>query len=344
MASEAPNALLSEEESDALFAAMRDGRIPAEPTSLAAPDAPLQRVLKDARALGPELAVTFREAVMRLANATCVVNEPTTAVVSRDERPETVRWELRRDGAPIGVFAISTTFALHLLDRRLGTNELLLTEERQSRPREVSNLDRRMLEPIARSMAELLIEQKLVEGEISIGGDVEPAIATPVLRMTMAVSVGSIEGEVTILLHPAAVLSGELDRVTRDADKRRLAGLLGSVEVELVAVLGRINTSVRELLALEAGAVLRLDAAAERPIVVTCDGIVLMHGMPRAQEGQLAVEITHQRPKLEYRAPILALTDGGHSTSLPSPMGLNPRMDAVAARPMGAAARKVELA
>ena len=63
------------------------------------------------------------------------------------------------------------------------------------------------------------------------------------------------------------------------------------VEVEVVAILGRTTTTVRALLALERGSVLRLDSAPERPVDVRVDGVTVLRGMPVVKDGNLAIEV-----------------------------------------------------
>ena len=71
----------------------------------------------------------------------------------------------------------------------------------------------------------------------------------------------------------------------------RMGDVISDVEVEVVAVLGRTASTVRALLALERGAVLRLDGAPDRPIEVRVDGVTVLRGMPVVKDGNLAIEV-----------------------------------------------------
>ena len=71
----------------------------------------------------------------------------------------------------------------------------------------------------------------------------------------------------------------------------RVIDALGDVEVDLVAVLGRCPFTVRSLLALDCGSVLRLDGAPETPVELQVDGVPVLRGMPVVKDGNLAIEV-----------------------------------------------------
>lgn len=77
---------------------------------------------------------------------------------------------------------------------------------------------------------------------------------------------------------------------------RQDISLLENVEVEVVVVLGRTRLPVRELLALDAGAVVTLDRFAGEPLDVEVDGVVIAHGEVVVVDGRFGVRITEVCP------------------------------------------------
>ena len=67
---------------------------------------------------------------------------------------------------------------------------------------------------------------------------------------------------------------------------------LSFAELELVAVLGKSQSTVRNVLSMVVGDVLRLDEAPTSPLQIFVEGQKKMIGVPVVSHGNIAVEIT----------------------------------------------------
>ncbi|MDQ6825375.1 MAG: FliM/FliN family flagellar motor switch protein [Candidatus Eremiobacteraeota bacterium] len=68
---------------------------------------------------------------------------------------------------------------------------------------------------------------------------------------------------------------------------------LGSVEVTLSAHLGSVSSPIRDLLALEPGALVTLNASADAPVMLLVNGVRIASGdIVVTDQGVLAVEIS----------------------------------------------------
>lgn len=303
-------ALLTPEETEALLSALRDGGASegpeARPTQLGAPDTPLRRSLRVADEAAPRLAASLRDVVLRMTSTGVEVRERPCEVVARDVAegasidPQGT-WTIRRGFDEIGTVSLGASAGRFVLDRRLGTSEVLLATTRpENRP--TSSLERRVLEPIMQAVIETLGSSALALGQLTLGTfrplDSEDhrrfsPVLRCVLRVTLPVPLGQpILDEVCIVLHAPALLPRPAGPKGIAEGRRMIAQGLSAVDVDLVAVLGRASGSVRGLLALEVGQILRLDSSPERPVPVCVDDVAVMRGMPRVHGGNLAVEIT----------------------------------------------------
>jgi flagellar motor switch protein FliN/FliY len=71
---------------------------------------------------------------------------------------------------------------------------------------------------------------------------------------------------------------------------------LEDVTVDVVVVLGRTRMPVRDLLALDTGAVVTLDRFAGEPLDVEVDGVVIARGEVVVVDGRFGVRITEVLP------------------------------------------------
>lgn len=85
------------------------------------------------------------------------------------------------------------------------------------------------------------------------------------------------------------------DRETRRSPGGRLRFALDRTPVTLAAVLGRSRCTVRELLELRVGDVVTLDSGVEEPLSVTVEGIAKLTGFPGARKGNRAVRVAALR-------------------------------------------------
>jgi flagellar motor switch protein FliM len=100
-------------------------------------------------------------------------------------------------------------------------------------------------------------------------------------------------GRVMLLLPKEVLLasSDQLERVPGPTGDPRIAAALASVELELVAELGRVRIRLRDLAALKVGDTLRLEVSVNSTVSVRANDHELMRGRPTTQSGRLAVKI-----------------------------------------------------
>ncbi|MBI4952587.1 MAG: FliM/FliN family flagellar motor switch protein [Myxococcales bacterium] len=99
-------------------------------------------------------------------------------------------------------------------------------------------------------------------------------------RVVVAVSKHALVGA-------RAACAPDADRVAEG----RVARVLDNVEVELVAELGRVPTTLSRLTALRVGEVLRTDTRTSSPVVVRVDDRVVFRAHPTTSGTQLAVRV-----------------------------------------------------
>jgi flagellar motor switch/type III secretory pathway protein FliN len=120
----------------------------------------------------------------------------------------------------------------------------------------------------------------------------------PMLRMPLSVSFGMDSNEeLSILLGGNAVREPKAEEpppepVIASGDKSRMVARLSFAELELVVVLGKSQSTVRNVLSMVVGDVLRLDEAPTSPLQIFVEGQKKMIGAPVVSHGNIAVEIT----------------------------------------------------
>jgi len=67
---------------------------------------------------------------------------------------------------------------------------------------------------------------------------------------------------------------------------------LSFAELEMVAVLGRAKSTIRSVLSLKVGDLVRLNEAPDAPLQVYVEGQKKMIGVPVVSHGNIAVEVT----------------------------------------------------
>jgi flagellar motor switch protein FliM len=97
----------------------------------------------------------------------------------------------------------------------------------------------------------------------------------------------------------AKTSSGPMIIVTEPSsiDRARMASAIYGTEVDAVAILGHHHSTVRELLSLRAGDVLRLESTPEEPLDVRVGDKPVFQGMPVVRRGNLALQITTVVPR-----------------------------------------------
>jgi flagellar motor switch protein FliM len=305
--------LISAEESDAIIRAMRAGSIApaalspapsvsptgpgeAKPYQLGAPGAPLRRAVDRADRAAQELAeaviASLLEQVGVIADAEVLGTE--VSPVEETFAPYLVTataWEAMPKGeaAPWATVVLGGSLADVVLARRLGADGAVAKPV--LRKGGVGPLGRKVLLPIAEAclsaVGRVMIERPPALALVAAGAaETPPAPSAPCLRIGARVSLGDVEGDVLVVLHEPALAP----RAEGQGDSRmRLA--LTDVDVELCASLGVARISVRDLLSLGLGSVLRLSGSPERPVLVSASGTPVLSGMPIVHEGNLAIEV-----------------------------------------------------
>lgn len=298
--------LLSAEESEALLQAIRSasfGEETAQRTELGAADAPMRRALRTADVQVDALVLALEDTLIRSGMAVAEIVKRPSAVtpyeaLTQELAPTAATWEvvsgpLAPGALPLALIAIGPALTSALLERRLGAPEMPAGMARPGPQRPPSALERRVLEPTAKELANAVLPA-------FVGTDIACRLAprrssdadansrfAPCLRIGAAVTLrDGASSEVLIALFAPAFTPRPVPG--KDVEMR---AALADVEVEIIAFLGRAKSTVRGLLALEVGSVIRLDGAPDRPVELRVDGVPVLRGMPMVQDGNLAIEV-----------------------------------------------------
>ncbi|HIA03159.1 MAG TPA: hypothetical protein EYN06_00780 [Myxococcales bacterium] len=121
-----------------------------------------------------------------------------------------------------------------------------------------------------------------------------------VVDMQFEVEVAGVQGQIHLIVPQAALrpvekklASGLLDTGTDEAPSWRkpLTKVMRNVTLQCTAELGRTYITVRELISLKEGDVIRLDRDPENPITLYLEGSPKLTGHPTLQHGNIAVEV-----------------------------------------------------
>ncbi len=293
---------LSAEESEALLDAIRSGAASgaARKATLGSADEPMRRALRTADEALPTLARTLQATLLRVnAGQSETAFEPSSVVTYESFAsgldPAAATWRVHAGNPrePLGLVVIGPALASAILERRLGAPSTLAG----TRPveRAPSPLERRVLEPMVREVLSAAVKPFLADASALVLSEHRTDVETvsrfaPCLRMFVSLALkNGTTTDVTIALFGAAFVSKPVASLA-DGGGRVMEAIEG-VEVSAVAILGHCVSTVRDLLSLEAGSVLRLDGAPDRPIEVRVDGVPLLRGMPVVKDGNMAIEV-----------------------------------------------------
>jgi flagellar motor switch protein FliM len=121
-----------------------------------------------------------------------------------------------------------------------------------------------------------------------------------IVDMLFEIEIAGVKGDLHIMLPQAALrpvekklASGLLDTGTGATVSWRepLTKIMRDVTILCTAELGRTAITVRELMNLEVGDVLRLDRDPANPITIYLEGSAKLLGNPTLQHGNIAVEV-----------------------------------------------------
>jgi flagellar motor switch/type III secretory pathway protein FliN len=298
---EGTDPLLSEEETSALLDAMRENeRITPEhkPTQLVDPERELRALLVRADASAPMLASAVRAQLLKqIARGVDVMPLP-AEIAAREVLmaaldPYGLRYRVSAGDEALGLLAIDSSLVRFVVDRCMGAPETSQLAPTSTVAR-FSDLDRRIFAPLPLAASASLTALLGRKATIAPAQD-EAASASsrfePLLRLTwrLCTPLGEL-GQITVALSAGAF--GVQAPAVRDREPMRER--IVQAEIELSAVLGTAPSTVRELLALATGDVLRLSTSPSDPVAIYADDVVLARGVPVVRSGNIAVEITER--------------------------------------------------
>lgn len=323
MSSVAPGEpVLSAEETDALLAAMKSKSLPASAevtsTDLTSRQGALQRTLAQAEKQIKPLLDAVRRLVLTHAGCSGLVEISPLDVIANSPAteglvPGAVAVPFHIVQAGDGLALLGPELVTFLLERRLGA-PLPLEEagEKVAVRTEFSKVDRRLLRPVVEDFVTSiktclppgLGELRCADSVFILDELPNFAKHGPFLRMSVQIKIGTILNDTILFaftpdtalaLYPMPVLEDAPTKAEPN-EQARLAARLMSAEIEVVAILGRVESSVGNLLALSVGDVVRLDDVPENPISIFVEGISMIRGLPGVSHGNLAVTISHITP------------------------------------------------
>lgn len=312
MSSEAFEPVLSSDETEALLSAMRGGAAQGGSTKeveLGSPDHRLRQSLGRADVIARELAAEVRKILRRLLTASAMVREGSADVVpfnvvSSAVGPGYALGVLRGTDGSQAFIVAGANLVSHVITRRLGGAVASAAEVGEAQRPVLSAVDRRIIKPFLNEVLELLnprLGRSLALELVGSRAVDLPAVPQfePLVRIPLTVQLpGGASDELSILLTAGSLPIVEASDKTAQtalpslAERTRLAARLSSAEIEITAQLGQTKTSVRRVLSLQVGDVLRLDEAPDQPIELRVEGTTKMLGSPVVRHGNIAIEIT----------------------------------------------------
>lgn len=310
--------LLSTDETDALLQAMRAGaagdRSSAKDVELGSADQRLRLCLGKADEVARDWAAEVRKILRRMLGVSATVRESQTDIVpysvsQQSVPPGAAVCVLRTGEGAVCFMVMGPALTSFVLNRRLGggTGQAIGSANTGEAVRDfLSPLDRRIVRPFCEEALsafatlwgtdELTISITEVLGrpvDMPRLGQFEPLLRMP---LTVSLNPDSVE-ELSILLSGNAIRPPKVEEkneepVIASGDKSRMVARLSFAELELVAVLGKAKTTVRNVLSLSLGDVLRLDEAPSSPLQVFVEGQKKFIGAPVVSHGNIAVEVT----------------------------------------------------
>lgn len=308
--------LLSSEEMNALLDAMRSGETGprVDSADVASPDRLLRAALPRVEEGAEALAGAIRGILLRQAGSSGAGQ----AIAPRVEpfrsflesiRPGSLVVRLESaNGAP-SFATLGPKLVAIMLDRRLG---LPINEcgTRETQRLELSSVDRRVLAPFFRTLLETFAHGLSGDARSLIASEFFPNAAEleefphgePLVRVAVTITLAGREPEDVVFALTSALLRdtsppGEEEAVrtaTRD-DRLRMGERVAATEIDAIAVLGTRPSTVRQVLSLAVGDVIRLDTAPDQPTPVFVQGHLVLRGKPFVQRGNLAIEVTDVR-------------------------------------------------
>jgi flagellar motor switch protein FliM len=314
MSEEPAEPLLSSDETEALLAAMRNNAASApsaKELELGSTDQRLRKELDRADKVGKEFAGELRKLLRRITGLPHPVREGTADVVPYNVVASSVAAgsaiaTIKAAGSVVGFLLVGPRMTVRVLSRRLGAG-VQSADAPEEEPRAfLSPVDRRVARPFLLETIELFAtfwsagELSLELADVLARPSDMPRLPQfePMLRLPLSIGVAPEQTEEMSIVMTASGLPSiknvepevAVSQVTSE-DRARLAARLSHAEIEVVAVLGHAKSTVREILRLNVGDVIRLNEPPDTPIRVSVEGRQKLVGLPVVQHGNLAVEV-----------------------------------------------------
>lgn len=313
MSDNAYEPLLSTDETDALLQAMRSNGAAvttAKEVELGSTEHRLRKSLDRADDVARDWANEVRKLLRRMLGVSASVRESPAdvipySVMAQSIAPGSAICVLQSEEGALGFLLIGPGLTTFVLNRRLGGGPDPKIGGQADDPRTfLSAVDRRIVRPFCEEVVAALVQ---CWGRDQVAVAVSEVLARPIdlprlgqfeplLRLPLGVSFGMDSNEeLMLVLSGSAIQLPKVEEKTPEpvntGDRERMAARLTFAELELVVVLGRAPTSVRHVLSLSVGDVLRLEDAPSAPLQIFVEGQKKMLGTPVVSHGNIAVEV-----------------------------------------------------
>lgn len=313
MSDNAYEPLLSSDETEALLQAMRsggEGSTSAKEVELGSPEQRLRKSLGTADDVARDWAAEIRKILRRMLGVSASVRETTAdvvpySVVAQSVQPGATVCALSTPDKATCFLIMGPGLTTFVLNRRLGGGAALAASAGEDVRGFLSAVDRRIVRPFCEEVLaafvglwgdkglSLAVSEVLARPlDMPRLGQFEPLLRLPV---TVNLTVESSEELCLVLSGNAIPAPKPEERPLAPAltgDKSRMVARISHAELELVAVLGRASSTVRSVLQLRVGDVVRLQEAPETPLQIFVEGQKKMIGVPVVSHGNIAVEVT----------------------------------------------------
>jgi flagellar motor switch protein FliM len=304
--------LLSAEETSALLDAMRSGTESdsVEPLDLTSAERPLRDALGTADSAARTIAEALDKLMLRATGCPSSTEELPAEItpykVIRAAIPQGAAiLPFRAADGSLGVMSLGPSLVAFVLDRRMGAP---LNKEMPAEPRaSLSALDRRLIEPFALSIVELFSKHWCEDAKAFAPGSVisQPADLPilpqfePLLQVVFRVAPTGLTGDQLVIAMSSGIVSrakaanhgrAQISEPT-EFDRTRMTAAVGGTEVEAIALLGQYISTVREVLGLRIGDIVRLSTTPDEPLEIVVGDRAVFRGSPVVHHGNLAVQI-----------------------------------------------------
>ena len=308
--------ILSPEETSALLDAMNASEEtmgPVEPIDLVSPERRVRNKLLAADRAAEVMAHDFGNTILKHTEALCRVEITPAEIIPFGVMVTNFipTWSIALLETDNGGFAMAiadATLTSFILDRRLGAPMDSFDEDNEDRVTrsELSPVDQRVLTPVFDDFAAVISANAGAFGAVRLLSVLPNAQALPttqehepLLTLLFTMQPASTPpGRLQIAMDDIAVRrllpeqELQLSRESTKQEQRAIRAQIMGVDIELTAIFGETHTTIREILQLSVGDILRLDTGRHSEICVKTDNHITLRGTPCVQHGNLGVRIT----------------------------------------------------